>query len=155
MQDKLKYGVEAHRTMGFRGESPAADTRPRDVVTGEPINTWWSSRERESGQRVKITAVLPSLKLANLQNPSTIEYNLGKELSDRYGGFSVREQVGGWVENGELLIEAGLVFDVSFVHAPGRVDKVRELFTVAGLLAGQTWVHIEQSKIEALHTKAQ
>ncbi len=83
MQDKLKYAINAHRTMGFRGEQAAADTRPRDVVTGEPIETWFSSRKRESGERVRVTAVIANMSGRQSHRVA----KPGTEPCDRIGGM--------------------------------------------------------------------
>lgn len=155
MQDKLKYGIQAHRTMSHAGEQAAADTRPRDVGTGEPIETWFTSRERESGERTRITAVIANMRADRLTEPASIEKALATELAKRFGGFTVDQITGGWVDaSGEFHLESGLRWIVSFEPSAERVEAARESFTLAGLMLGEEWVHIEAETVDAHHTRA-
>jgi hypothetical protein len=148
MQDKLKYGIKAHRTMSHTGEQAAADT-------GEPIETWFSSRERESGERTRITAVVANMRADRLTSPASVENALATELAKRFGGFTVDQITGGWVdESGEFHLESGLRWIVAFEPAADKLEKARELFTVAGVMLGEDWVHIEAETVDAHHTRA-
>jgi hypothetical protein len=98
-----------------------------------PIPNWFNSRERETGERFKIVCI---------------------ELCKRFGGYTAHDTRGGWLHDGKLVKEESTTFETSFVNE-ADVESAREVFTLAGLLLGNDWIHIECHTFQALHTKAQ
>ena len=79
--------------------------------------------------------------------------SLKLELARKFGGFSSNVSNGGWVEDGELMEEESITFNVSFPDFDS-IEVARELFTWTGQAMGNDWIHIELDTFEALHTKA-
>tara|TARA_R110000772_G_scaffold84378_2_gene178152 strand:+ start:83 stop:439 length:357 start_codon:yes stop_codon:yes gene_type:complete len=114
-------------------------------------SNWFNSRQRESGNRYKVTAIMQADGSAYHND---IIRNLKIELSHKWGGFSSNATQGGWVDDtGKLMEEDNITFNVSFTDIED-IDKARGVFTVAGLLLSQDWIHIECSQFDAGHTKA-
>ena len=113
-------------------------------------HNWFNSRKRETGKRYNVRAVLPHNGSA--EHLALIE-NIKIQLCADFGGFTSNASNGGWLEDGQLIEEESITFNVSFTDA-ADTEKARQLFTVAGLLLGNDWIHIELSTFSAMHTKA-
>ena len=117
-----------------------------------PNNTnWFNSRPRETGKRYKMVCTMPA---GNEDRTLAILDDLRLEMCKRFGGWTEHASAGGWLFEGKLVKEESITFETSFIN---RVDieSAREMFTTAGLLLGNDWIHIECHTFDAMHTKAQ
>jgi hypothetical protein len=81
---------------------------------------------------------------------------LQRQLAEIAGGFTRFPHVGGWInENGELEVEQGFTYEVSFASGDSRIlNQLLTAFRTAGKLQGEAWTHIEHRReaFEAHHT---
>jgi hypothetical protein len=131
MQDKLKTDAFKARTLNLQG---AEQAKPA------PIPNWFNSRERETGERFKIVCTMPHKSKS--RRHIDIIGDLELELCKRFGGYTAHDTRGGWLHDGKLVKEESTTFETSFVNE-ADVESAREVFTLAGLLLGNDWIHIE------------
>lgn len=141
MQTKLAQDATLARTMNLQGAEQALPVK---------VPTWSNTREREHGQRWQVVSVLPHDKS---ERHASILQDVELELCKKFGGFTSNATQGGWLKDGKLTKEESTTFNVSFSD-PADVEVARQLFTLAGLLLGNDWIHIECHTFTAQHTRA-
>jgi hypothetical protein len=114
------------------------------------IPNWSNTREREHGQRWQVVGILPHDQSAR---HLSILQDVELELCKKFGGFTSNATQGGWLHEGKIIKDKSTTFNVSFSD-PADVEEARQLFTLAGLLLGQDWIHIECHTFTAQHTRA-
>lgn len=102
----------------------------------------------EHARRVLVRCPLPNIIAERHRATRNL---LERRLCGAFGGFTSYAMTGGWRDdNGRLMFESGLVYEVSVTD---QAKEARDMFCDAGRELGEIDVHVTLSDHYAAHTR--